>query len=89
VTRVIGSTKLPSWGRGHSFGELAPLDGAPRVGTAVAMEESCLIGFFRPEFLEVLETHGRIGAKISLALARLTGARLRKMVAGNPDCTSL
>jgi CRP/FNR family cyclic AMP-dependent transcriptional regulator len=76
-------------GPGAYFGELALLDGAPRTANAVAVENSCLVGFFRPEFLEILETHGRIGAKISLALARITGTRLRKTLTGNPDCTSL
>jgi len=67
-------------GGGHFFGELALLDGAPRSATAKAVAPSYLIGFFRTEFLEVLETHGRTGTKISLQLARMTSARLRDFI---------
>jgi len=76
-------------GAGDFFGELALLDGAPRTATARAESNTSLVGFFRPEFLEILETHGRISAKISLSLARLTGARLRQAMSGHPNCTSL
>ncbi len=74
---------------GAYFGELALLDGSPRAASAVALEDSSLIGFFRPEFLEILETHGRIGAKISLALARTISTRLRQTLDGNSDYSSL
>ncbi|MEO0452906.1 MAG: cyclic nucleotide-binding domain-containing protein [Verrucomicrobiota bacterium] len=74
---------------GNYFGELALLDGAPRSATAIALESSRLAGFFRPEFFEIMETHGRLGAKISLSLARLTGRRFRNALADKLNCTSL
>lgn len=67
---------------GSFFGELALLDGAPRSATAIAQTPSRLIGFFRTEFLELLETNGRAGTKISLQLARMTAERLRQTLQG-------
>jgi CRP-like cAMP-binding protein len=66
---------------GAFFGELALLDGAPRSASATAVEPTRLLFFFRPEFLDILETHGRLGAKLSLELARHTAERLRRTVA--------
>lgn len=74
--------ELARLGPGQYFGELALLDGAPRSATAIAEEPSRLIGFFRPEFLEILESHGAVGTKISLQLARQTGQRLREILSG-------
>ncbi len=76
------SKPLAELGSGQFFGELALLDGAPRSATAVALEPSQLIGFYRTEFIEMLETNGRAGTKISLQLARMTGSRLRQTLEG-------
>jgi CRP-like cAMP-binding protein len=77
---------LAELGVGHFFGELALLDGAPRTATATATEPCRLVGFYRTEFLDILETHGRMGTKISLQLARMTGARLRQTLEGEAAC---
>lgn len=66
---------------GGYFGELALLDGFPRSASATAVEATRLLFFFRPEFLDILETHGRLGAKLSLEIARHTAQRLRQSVA--------
>lgn len=73
---------------GQFFGELALLDGAPRTASATAMAPSKLVGFFRPEFLEILESHRQLGTKISFQLARLTGARLRQTLEGEAACSA-
>jgi CRP-like cAMP-binding protein len=65
---------------GAYFGELALLDGAPRSASATAAEPTRLLFFFRPEFMDILETHGRLGAKLSLEIARHTAERLRRTV---------
>lgn len=83
-----GEKELAILESGQFFGELALLDGAPRTATAVAVETSKLVGFFRPEFLEILESHRQLGTKISFQLARLTGARLRKTLEGEAACSS-
>jgi len=77
-----GEKPLAELGNGQFFGELALLDGAPRSATAIATEPCRLIGFFRTEFLELLETNGRAGTKISLELARMTSSRLRQTLEG-------
>lgn len=65
---------------GSYFGELALLDGAPRSASAISETHTQLLGFFRPEFMDILESHGRLGTKLSLQLARRTAQRLRKSV---------
>jgi CRP/FNR family transcriptional regulator, cyclic AMP receptor protein len=79
---MIGSKEVTRLGPGHFFGELSLLDGGPRSATAVASECSRLFGFFRPEFLQILEKYDRIGAKISFQLARLSAERLRQSLEG-------
>jgi CRP-like cAMP-binding protein len=79
---MIGSKEVTRLGPGHFFGELSLLDGGPRSATAVASESARLFGFFRPEFLEILEKYDRIGAKISFQLARLSAQRLRQSLDG-------
>lgn len=66
-------------GVGEFFGELALLDGAPRSADARAAENARLAVFFRDDFLELLDTHGRIASKIARQLARHIGARMRAM----------
>lgn len=66
---------------GVYFGELALLNGGPRSASAVSLEPSRLLFFFRPEFLDILETHGRLGAKLSFQIALHTADRLRNYVA--------
>ena len=73
-----GKQELASLSPGTYFGEMALLEGAPRAASAVALASTRLLVFFRPEFLNILETHGQTGAKLSLQLARLTSARLRE-----------
>jgi CRP/FNR family transcriptional regulator, cyclic AMP receptor protein len=78
---MIGRKEIATIEPGMYFGELALLDGSPRSATATAVESTRLLFFFRPEFLDILETHGRLGAKLSLQIALHTANRLRKTVA--------
>lgn len=75
-----GRQKLMEVEPGSYFGELALLNGAPRSASAVCMEPSRLLFFFRPEFLDILETHGRLGSKLSFQIALHTADRLRNFV---------
>jgi hypothetical protein len=45
--------------------------------------------FFRADFLGLMETDAAIGSKISLALARLIGQRLRDWMGGSPQVEAL
>ena len=65
---------------GALFGELALLDGAPRVAQARAAEDCVLAALSRADFTRLVETHGEIASKIALQLARDLG---QKLVAAN------
>lgn len=70
-------------GPGAVFGDLALLDDSPRSAQARALENCELAVFFRADFLGLMKTDAVIGYKISLALARLIGKRLRDWMAGD------
>jgi CRP/FNR family transcriptional regulator, cyclic AMP receptor protein len=61
---------------GALFGELALLDGAPRVAQARAAEDCVLAALSRADFNRLVETHGGIASKIALQLARDLGHKL-------------
>jgi CRP/FNR family transcriptional regulator, cyclic AMP receptor protein len=62
---------------GDFFGEMALLGDSARSATAVAREQSELIGFFHPDLLEIINLHPVMGAKITFGLARTLSERLR------------
>ena len=66
-------------GPGNFFGDLALLDNSPRSARARAIDDCELAVFFRDDFLALMDTDAVIGYKISLALARHIGQRLRDM----------
>jgi len=69
-------TKL---GSGDFFGELSLVEeGGRRSATATATNESELIGFFKPDLLEILERNPNAGVKIALRLGEVLGCRLRE-----------
>lgn len=84
-----GSRLVASLGPGSFFGDLALLDDSPRSAQARAAEPSELAVFFRADFLSLMETDAVIGYKISLALARHLGRRLRERVGHNPQLETL
>jgi CRP/FNR family cyclic AMP-dependent transcriptional regulator len=67
---------------GSFFGDLALLDNSPRNAQARAIDNCELAVFFRADFMGLMETDAVVGYKISLALARLIGQRLRDWMAG-------
>jgi CRP-like cAMP-binding protein len=67
---------------GSFFGDLALLDTSPRSAQARAIDEVELAVFFRDDFLNLMDTDAVIGYKISLALARHIGQRLRDLIHG-------
>ena len=73
-----GKQELARMHPGSYFGEMALLEGTPRMASAVAVTGARVLVLFRPEFFNILETHGHTGAKISLQLARLSSIRLRE-----------
>ncbi len=62
---------------GDFFGELALIeDNSIRTATAISQNESLLIGFFRPDLLEIVNRSPSCGSKIILRLSEVLGRRL-------------
>jgi CRP-like cAMP-binding protein len=62
---------------GSFFGELALVDPDNlRTATAVPTEVSVLIGFFKPDLLEIIDRKPEMGAKILFQLSTVLGRRL-------------
>ncbi|MDZ4083812.1 MAG: cyclic nucleotide-binding domain-containing protein [Bdellovibrionales bacterium] len=74
--REIYVTQLLS---GDFFGELSLVEeNGRRTATAVAREEALLIGFFKPDLMEILSRRPAMGTKITLRLAEVLGRRLKE-----------
>ena len=69
--------KLTDLEEGDFFGELALLDESARSADAIAQTPCTLIGFFRPDLLNLLERTPRLGAHLLLELSRIVCTRLR------------
>jgi CRP/FNR family cyclic AMP-dependent transcriptional regulator len=87
ISRAHGGARqvVTELSAGSVFGDLALLDETPRNAQARAIDNCELAVFFRADFLGLMETDAVIGYKISLALARLIGQRLRDWMAGRPQ----
>jgi CRP-like cAMP-binding protein len=61
------------------FGELSLVeDNGRRSATAVAREETTLIGFFKPDLMEILARRPAMGTHVTLRLAEVLGRRLKE-----------
>jgi CRP-like cAMP-binding protein len=64
---------------GDFLGELSLVESnSRRTATAIASEESLLIGFFKPDLFEILERQPATGVKILLRLSEVLGRRLKE-----------
>lgn len=64
---------------GDFFGELSLIeDNGLRSATARAFEETVLIGFFKPDLIEVMERSPITGGKVAYRLAQILGRRLKE-----------
>lgn len=62
---------------GDFFGEIALVEETGRrTATATAHEESVLIGFFKPDLMEIISRNPAAGVKILIGLGRVLGTRL-------------
>ncbi len=65
--------------KGDFFGELSLIeDPSYRSATALAIHKCTLIGFFKPDLIQVIQRNPLTGNKISLRLAEILGKRLRE-----------
>ncbi len=69
--------ELAQLSAGEFFGELALLDETPRSATAVALEDTRILGLFLPDLLDLIDRKPRLGNKFLFQLAMLIGERLK------------
>lgn len=69
---------LTELGKGDFFGETAVIDRRPRSASAMAVEATELIGFFRPDLMDIIERSPSTGAKILFKIAEVFSERLRR-----------
>lgn len=69
---------LATLGSGDFFGEQALLDESPRTASALAVDPCNVIGFFRPDLLDLIESNPRLGLKIVMRLSQMISMRLRQ-----------
>jgi CRP-like cAMP-binding protein len=68
-------------GEGSFFGELALIDDYDRrSASAYAKGPATLVGFFKPDLLEILNRKPELGVKILLELSRVLGKRLTETI---------
>ena len=77
-TELNDQEQLSTLTEGDFFGEISLMEERPRSESAIALEECCLLGIFRPELLRLIERKPRLGNKIILILAQLISARLHQ-----------
>lgn len=65
-------------GEGDFFGEMSLLDSEPRSASAIAIDHTILLGFFRPDLMSMLDRNPDLGNRILLNLAKVVVERLRK-----------
>jgi CRP-like cAMP-binding protein len=64
---------------GDFFGEISLVeDIGRRTGSAIARDETTVIGFFKPDLLEILKRSPNSGIKILCRLAEILGRRLKE-----------
>ena len=64
---------------GDFFGELALVeDESVRNATARIMEPTLLVGFFKPDFIQIINTRPSLGLKLSLKLAQALAERIEQ-----------
>ncbi len=62
---------------GDFFGEMALILSGKRTASAIAHEETSLLGFFQPDLFNLMETNPKIGNKIMFRLSQMIAERLR------------
>lgn len=75
----VQTTHVTQLKKDDFFGELALVEeGGRRSASACAHDECLLIGFFKPDLLEIMERNPSAGVKILFRLGEVLGTRLRQ-----------
>ena len=74
-------TMVADLGEGSFFGELALIDeNDRRTASAYAKGPTTLVGFFKPDLMEIIERKPDMGVKILLELTKVLGKRLAETI---------
>lgn len=65
-------------GPGDTFGELAVIDGGPRVATARVVEDVNLLALTRKDYNQLCSNNPRLGMQLTLNIFRSFSERLRR-----------
>jgi CRP/FNR family transcriptional regulator, cyclic AMP receptor protein len=71
------------------FGELAILDGAPRLATARVAENARLLSFRKTDYESLCEQHPRLALKVTRNIVRVLSRRIREKDDDYMDMLSL
>ena len=76
---AAGSQMVTRLRAGDFLGELSLVENnSRRTATAITNEETVLIGFFKPDLLEILDRQPATGVKILMRLSEVLGRRLKE-----------
>ncbi|MYF18879.1 MAG: cyclic nucleotide-binding domain-containing protein [Gemmatimonadetes bacterium] len=62
---------------GELVGEIVPLDDTQPATSILSAEQSVLVGFFRTDLVDLINTHPRMGFKILYRLAQIMSHRMQ------------
>lgn len=70
--------KIAELAEGEFFGEMSLLEEYPRSAQATAVVKTDALGIFRPDLLDLIKRHPRLGTNILIKLSTRLASRLRK-----------
>jgi CRP-like cAMP-binding protein len=80
LTKTVNGerVKIAELGEGEFFGEMSLLEEYPRSAQATAVVKTDALGIFRPDLLDLIKRHPRLGTNILMKLSTRLASRLRK-----------
>ncbi|MCY3739214.1 MAG: cyclic nucleotide-binding domain-containing protein [Gemmatimonadaceae bacterium] len=72
------AVEVATFGEGDFFGDQVLLDESPRNASAVARQPTRVMGFYRAELLQLIQSQPRIGLKVVMQLSRMAAVRLHQ-----------